>query len=781
MRYFALFLLLSFQSTAFAIYEINGKITDSGSNPISNARVILSSGPETTYTASNGTFIFKGDRNSTLYRQSYTNKDILISFDNSFFTLTTQKNMSLNIELYNLNGKSLFRKELSLIKGKNRINIPVVKQLLKNLVILKLYNQHSSYIYKLSPISNGNRFAFQAIPVTESYIASAKSDSLTIEKSTFTTVNFPVTQENHVFDPIIMKPDSIELKIDTLLSKMTRAEKIGQMAQADRKFVLLSEVRTLGLGSLLSGGGSVPTPNTPESWATMYDNYQKQALATTNKIPLIYGIDAVHGHNNVLNAVLFPHHIALGCTRNPALVEKAAHVTALEMAATGIRYTFAPCIAVARDDRWGRTYESFGETPELAMIMGKAEIRGFQGKDLSSDSSVAGCAKHFIGDGGTTWGSSTAFIIDRGDTRISEDELRKIHLPGYITAVQNDVATVMVSYSSYNGVRMHAQTELITDLLKKELGFNGFVISDWDGIDDIAPTDFKTSVKKAINAGIDMGMVPKSYKTFITDLTSLVNSGDVKESRIDDAVRRILRIKFRMGLFNKPFANRTFIQTFGSAEHRAVARECVRQSVVLLKNNNRALPLPKSGKNIAVAGVHANNIGLQCGGWSISWLGSEGPITSGTTILEGIQKAVTNSSQISYSVNGSISNSPGAAIVVIGETPYAEGHGDSLSLDISEEAISIVKKFYDAKIPVIAVIISGRPLIINSIIGMCDAVVAAWLPGTEGSGVADVLFGDYKPTGKLSVTWPKEEKQHPINIGDAVYNPLFEYGFGLTY
>jgi beta-glucosidase len=588
---------------------------------------------------------------------------------------------------------------------------------------------------------------------------------------------FPGAGAVRASTPIYQDPTaSVASRVADLISRMTLDEKIGQMAQADRGYLTAaSDLATYGLGSLLSGGGSAPTPNTAQSWADMYDNYQSIALTSRLGIPLIYGIDAVHGHNNVYGATIFPHNIGLGATRNPALIQQVGAVTASEVAGTGIDWTFAPCLCVARNERWGRTYESFGEHPEIAQSM-TTIITGFQGSSLNGPGSILATAKHYVGDGGTTGGD------DQGNTQISEAELRAIHLPPFVDAIKKGVGSVMISYSSWNGQKMHGQKYLITDVLKGELGFTGFVVSDWAGINQL-PGDYPTQVRTSINAGIDMVMLPDNYKTFISTLRNEVNVGSVPITRIDDAVKRILTKKFELGLFERPYTDRTYTATVGSAAHRAVARDAVRQSLVVLKNQNNILPLPKTLNKVFVAGKNAHDIGNQSGGWTISWQGSSGSITPGTTILNGIKAAVSPGTTVTYDRRGTgIDKTYAVAIVVIGETPYAEGQGDRpSSLGLDNEDKSTLDKIKRAGVPVVTVLVSGRPIIITDRLVNWQAFVAAWLPGTEGNGVADVLFGDYKPTGKLPMSWPRSETQIPINTGDPVYDPLFPYGFGLTY
>jgi beta-glucosidase len=495
----------------------------------------------------------------------------------------------------------------------------------------------------------------------------------------------------------------------------------------------------------------------PQNWLQTVNEYQSWALKTRLKIPLIYGVDAVHGHNNVDGAVIFPHNIGLGATQNPELVEQAEHITALEVAGTGIRWAFAPCIAVAQNERWGRTYESFGDSPGLVSELGAAAVRGFQGKKLSDPTSVLACAKHFIGDGGTLDG------IDQGNDVCDEATIRKLYLPPYQAVIKAGVGSIMVSYSSWNGRKMHGNKYLLTDVLKGELGFKGFLVSDWAAVDQLSP-DYKTDVENSINAGLDMIMIPKgpgqpnNYVEFIQDLKQLVAEKRVSMARIDDAVRRILRIKFEMGSFENPYTDPSLTAAIGSAEHRAVARECVRQSLVQLKNDNHALPLSKTLKHLVVVGGAADDIGIQCGGWTISWQGQTGNIIhGGTTILTAIRNTVAPGTQVTFSPDGSDVQGADAVVVVVGESPYAEMKGDRTNLCLAPADVALVEKSKAAGVPVVTVLLSGRPLILGAALGASDAFIAAWLPGTEGQGVADVLFGDYKPTGKLPRQWPRDD------------------------
>ena len=578
-------------------------------------------------------------------------------------------------------------------------------------------------------------------------------------------------------------------RVLNLLSYMTLEEKIGQMTQVDRQFLDGDKnIGTYFLGSLLSGGGSTPAKNFPKSWAEMYDGYQKIALSTRLSIPIIYGIDAVHGHNNVVGATIFPHHIGLGCTNNPQLIEDVYRATAEEIAATGIDWDFAPCLAVPRDERWGRTYEGFGETPDIVKKMAAAAVRGLQTDQLDGPTSILACAKHFIGDGGTKWGTGLNEKLDQGNTQVTDQELREIHLPGYLPALEAGVGTIMPSYSQINSEYMHINHDLLNGLLKKELDFKGFVISDWQGLERMAGhDDYKTNIIAGINAGIDMVMVPgaeewggQTYTNFINLLIESVNEESISENRINDAVARILKIKFEMGLFERPYSDKSLLRKVGSKEHRNIAREAVKQSLVVLKNDG-VLPLSKDLGHIHVAGKNADDLGNQCGGWTISWQGESGPITKGTTIYEAIQVAVSSVTNVTFSKNGSGAKGADVGIVVIGETPYAEMEGDRESLALDKKDLAAIDRIKKAGVPVVVIIVSGRPLIITDELEKWAGLIAAWLPGSEGKGVTDVIFGDYNPTGRLSVTWPRNMEQIPINFGDSNYDPLFEYGFGLSY
>ncbi|MFF2133982.1 glycoside hydrolase family 3 N-terminal domain-containing protein [Streptomyces olivochromogenes] len=583
----------------------------------------------------------------------------------------------------------------------------------------------------------------------------------------------------------------VKKRVADLVSRMSLEEKAGQMTQAERGAIGAGgDIASYDLGSLLSGGGSTPTPNTPAAWAKMIDGYQLRAQATRFQIPLIYGVDAVHGHNNLTGATIMPHNIGIGATRDPGLAEKAGAVTAAEVRATGIPWDFAPCLCVTRDERWGRSYESFGEDPALVQSM-ETVIQGLQGardgKDLKDDDKVLATAKHFVGDGGTEYGSSTtgSYTIDQGVTKVTRQQLEAVHLAPYQTAVDRGIGSVMPSYSSLDilgdgqgPVKMHARADMINGVLKGRMGFDGFVISDWNAIDQL-PGDYASHVRTSVNAGVDMMMVPYSYKDFRTTLIDETTAGRVSAKRIDDAVSRILTQKFKLGLFEKPYADTSGASRIGSTAHRAVAREAAAKSQVLLKNAAGVLPLKKSQK-VYVAGSNADDLGNQTGGWTITWQGASGKHTDGTTILQGMRNA---GGDVTYSKDASAPTSGyDVGVVVVGETPYAEGVGDvgngnDLALTPADQA-AVDKVCAAMKCAVL--IVSGRPQLIGYRLGEIDALVASWLPGTEGDGVADVLYGKRAFTGQLPVTWPKSETQLPINVGDASYDPQFPYGWGLT-
>ena len=602
----------------------------------------------------------------------------------------------------------------------------------------------------------------------------------------------------------------ITTRVDDLLGRMTLAEKVGQMTQTERGKVYddASLITTWKLGSILSGGGSTPTENTPVAWAEMVDRFQKAALATRLHIPLIYGIDAVHGDGNMYGATVFPHNIGLGATRDPALVAEIGHITASETRASGPQWSFSPCICAPQDDRWGRTYEGFSEDPNLVIQMETA-IDGLQGPPghLADRDRVLATAKHFAGDGSTKYGTGSGdYKIDQGISVTNRKDFWRTSLRQYLPAIaKHDVGSVMPSYSSVdwtedsvgNPIKMHGNKELLSDVLKGSMKFGGFVISDWEGIHQL-PGDWPTQVRTGVNAGIDMMMEPNAYQSFETTLTDEVDAGGVPISRIDDAVSRILTKKFELGLFEHPYTDRTNLPAIGSPAHRAVARKAVAKSQVLLKNAKQALPIKAKGR-VYVAGSNADSIGNQAGGWTLTWQGGSTTKIPGTSILTGIRSAA-GDGRVTYSLDASAPiQKDDIGIVVVGETPYSEGFGDvggpswpwdpadnGVPRPVKDMQLSAADKAAVDKVCAVAakcvvVVVSGRPLIIDpQQLSEIDGLVAAWLPGSEGAGVADTLFGKVPFSGKLPVTWPRTLAQEPINIGDANYDPLYPYGFGLT-
>jgi beta-glucosidase len=609
----------------------------------------------------------------------------------------------------------------------------------------------------------------------------------------------------------------VRRRVADLLSRMTLAEKVGQMAQAERADVEAdpSLITTYGLGSVLSGGGSVPASNTPEGWADVVDSYQAAALETRLGIPLLYGVDAVHGHGNLQGATVFPHNIGLGATRNPRLLEKIGHLTAKETRASGPQWNFSPCLCVARDDRWGRTYESFGETSQLVIKLSTV-IDGLQGKpgQLDRPDRVLATAKHFAGDGLTAWGTGEGdYTLDQGISEVSRAEFERLAVAPYRPAIRrHHVGSVMPSFSSVdwtedglgNPLKMHAHEELLTDVLKGELGFDGLVISDWRAIRQI-PGDYREQVRLSVLAGVDMFMEPiqapnnpDGWDVFIPTLISLVEEGAVPMNRIDDAVSRILTAKFELGLFEKPFTDRRHIDTIGSKAHRRVARRAVSESQVLLKNRQQTLPLSAGRKQpVYVAGSNADNIGNQAGGWTLTWQGGSTNVIPGQTVLDAVRS--TSAARVQFSETGSDPVPANAAgVVVVGETPYAEGFGDvdgpqwgydpgdngvlrpKQTMQLNDADQLAIRRVCSRAESCTVLVISGRPMIVPpELLSQIDALVASWLPGSEGQGVADVLFGRKPFTGKLPVSWPRSVAQEPINVGDPGYDPLYRFGHGL--
>ena len=617
----------------------------------------------------------------------------------------------------------------------------------------------------------------------------------------------PLPQDEGTAEPLIenegvavyLDPTAdIKARVDDLLARMTLAEKIGQMAQVEKNSITPATVAELGIGSVLSGGGGYPRPNTPAAWAEMVGAFDAAARDSRLGIPLLYGYDAIHGAAAVDGATIFPQPIALAATGDADLVRRTARITAVESAALGVRWNFAPVLAVVQDVRWGRTYESFGEDTATVAELGAAYIRGLQDPDdapratdhgLLDPTTVLATPKHFIGDGATVFGSSTQnimstrYLLDQGDMQLDLPAVRQLLVPPYAAAIESGALSVMASFNSWQGEKVHGRADLLTGLLKDEMNFRGFVVSDWGGCDQIIG-DYDEAIVRCINAGVDMNMVPQNYEQFINTLTSAVARGDVTQARIDDAVARILRVKFEMGLFDAPLPPPD-ITLVGAADHRAVAREAVRRSLVLLQNDNAALPIDRVATPLLfVAGAAAADAGTQAGGWTIDWQGVPGKdITGATTLLDGIRAVAGEGVTVEYERDGEFDGDATApvGIVVLAEKPYAEGVGDSADLALSAGDVALIERVSARSQRTVVVLLSGRPLIITDTLPLADAWVAAWLPGSEGAGVADVLFGDYPFSGTLPVSWPRSVDQLPLPalLADPA-GPLFPRGFGLT-
>jgi beta-glucosidase len=825
-------LLLFITTFTFSVQAqtIRGKVVDKRLKGIAGAKVMLKLKGATTTTDESGSFSLGGTSTLPLNSALPINQTVWVNRSNVCFYLGASQR--IRIELFNMNGKmagSVFEKTFE----PGTFSIPVA-------ALTGNGNANGVYIVRVIKGSERITFPFNALNTKSAGFSSVKNessllakqlattDSLIVSKETFKTVTKavnPATDQDvgtikleYVNDPDAL----IEKKVDSLLALMTLDEKVAQTGEAVVAAATPADLRTKAYGSVFNGGGCPFSSNTKSAWASNLDAYHDAAKLGPHGIPILYGIDAVHGVATIEGATVFPQNIAMGCTRDTALVAKMANITAKECRAVGINLSFSPCISVVRNEKWGRSYEGYAETPEINSMMAAAYIRGLQGYgDLSRPDAVAACAKHFIGDGGTTDG------VNGGVTKLSETTIRAVHLPPYEAAVKEMVASVMPSYNAWErsgSVFRCTNDKFSLDILKSELKWDGFYLSDWDAIPlAVGASDAYTAdnIGKALNAGIDMAMVAPAYtgaaNKKINDYISILKSsvpGSIALTRLDDAVKRILRIKFRMNLFANAKSNSSLFAEFGSAEHRSVARECVRKSLVLLKNDGNVLPL-KTSEKVVVVGPWANSMGAQCGGWTISWQGlvDNPTISGGTTILKGLQEA--GGANVTYDETGANLSSADKIVLVIGEPPYAEGYGDNgrvttsgldyvdcpgcneypgkaVSLKLSECPKSdLLAKCFNSNKPVIVVLISGRPLIITNEIAKAKGFVAAWLPGSEGAGVADVLYkvNGATFTGKLNHTWPSSFEQIPINSGTSYADepkgsggtPLFEFGYGLTY
>lgn len=604
------------------------------------------------------------------------------------------------------------------------------------------------------------------------------------DKSNANPAKWPVVK-----NPVVANA-KIEARIKDLLSRMSLEQKVGQVVQADIGSVTPEDVHKYHLGSVLNGGNSAPGGKqwapAPE-WLADADRFYDASVKPHGKLPIIpmtWGSDAVHGHNNVTGATLFPHNIGLGAMRNPELMRKIGAATAVEMRATGLDWTFAPTLAVVRDDRWGRTYESYSENPIVVASYAGPLVEGLQGKvgtkDWLKGAHIVATAKHFVGDGGTNGGK------DQGDNISSEAELRDIQAAGYRPAIEAGIQSVMASYNSWHGAKMHGNKTLLTDVLRGRMNFGGFVVGDWNGHGQVAGCK-ATSCAASLNAGLDMFMAPDSWKELYVNTLAQAKDGTIPMKRLNEAVARILRVKLRAGLFeagrpsSRPLAGQ--YDKIGSPEHRAIARQAVRESLVLLKNENAALPL-KATQRLLIAGDGASSYTKQSGGWTLSWQGTgiaDSEFPGATTIGKALVDA--SGGQAVISKDGNYSQKPDVAVVVFGEDPYAEFQGDVPDLLFRDKVnnLALLKKYKAEGIKTVAVFLSGRPMWVNSHMNAADAFVAAWLPGSEGGGVADVLFGKADFKGKLPFSWPKLATQYVLNVGDKGYDPLFAYGYGLSY
>jgi len=552
---------------------------------------------------------------------------------------------------------------------------------------------------------------------------------------------------------------SIEARVNDLMDRMNEWEKIGQMALVEKNSIhALGDITRYNLGALLSGGGAVPKQNTPLAWLQMINNFQSAAKNTCLEIPLLYGIDAIHGDGNVLGATIFPHFIGLGATKDPDLVRRVAKATAEEMAATGIYWNFAPNLDVAKDIRWGKTYETFGSDTANVAQLGLAYLAGTQDSSSGYLQALA-TPKHFIGGGAMEYGTARNenFKLEEGNITLDEKTLRSDHLIPFEKAVAGGAQAIMVGTASWKGEMNSANHYLLTEILKNEFGFSGFLVSDWYGVYEIETSKYNSLVR-AVNAGIDMIMLPFEYKDFMSNMQKALSNGEITKERLDDALRRILTVKFKLGLFDRPQAEKEGLSIIGSSKHRELAREAVRKSLVLLKNN-KTVPISKNISKILVAGGAANNLGRQSGGWTVEWQGIDGNWIPGTTILQGLLAIASPRAKVEYDLKGNFPNQPGKAdvgIAVVGESPYAEGWGDKADPSLSAEDLATINNLKKNSKKIIVIIISGRPLNIKDYAKDWDAIIAAWLPGSEGEGVADVLFGDYAFTGTLPVEWSLE-------------------------
>jgi len=618
------------------------------------------------------------------------------------------------------------------------------------------------------------RSAIVALALTGTLLLAGCTDSHTVSSTVRPTASDGI--DRSYLDPSV----PISRRVEILLGQMTNAEKFGQMTQVEEGSLKAGDVASLGLGSVLHGGGNIAPKGDVEAWRSAVVAHQHEAVDGTRLgIPIIYGVDAVHGFGGMYGATVFPQQIGLGAANDPTLMTAIGTATAQEMSAAGIRWDFGPVLAVPTDIRWGRTYEAYSQDPTIVANLGAAYIEGLQSPSLRDPNAVLATAKHFIGDGSTIYGSSKnrgpngPYLLDQGNSPSDAALLSDVLLPPYKAAIDAGAESVMASFSSWGGQKVHGDPMLLTDALRRQLGFTGFVVSDWAGCDQINSTDYDYSVVTCINAGVDMVMTPNDGQKFETSLAKAVESGAISQDRIDEAARRILTVKFEMGVFENPYPDDAAASVVGSTGHRALARTAVQESQVLLKNDG-ALPIASTARTIAVVGNAANDMGMQAGGWTQSWQGNTGTVIPGTTIWSGLKERAGGTVTVTEGLPKS--GKVDVCIAVVGEMPYAEGVGDST--DLALPGLSILDSLTGRCGSIVLVVVSGRPVIITDAIPRVNAVVAAWLPGTAGEGIADTLFGDAPFTGKLPDNWPKNIGQVPS--APSGQNYLFPMGFGLA-
>ena len=785
---------------------LTGRVVDTNSpaNPISNVGICFENLDTASYTDTLGRFSITLSPTNVLQNVVFQKQSLRVfGTDLSF---TSVGNEIVRVDLYDMAG----RKTATLLNktfeaGSHTISLPALmqKRTASGLYVVKVRKGDESLAGTFMSMGiHGGTFSDNspAAGVMGKFAlakTAAAVDSLIVRRFAYVTKSLPITSYvTQDFGDIAISKTAAEIaiqkKVDSLLALMSTTQKVGQMVMARKNQLTNAQLTSIGVGSIFNGGSDPEGNNTPSAWSTSIDGWQNAVLNSTLKIPMLYGQDCVHGVGTIAGCTVFPHNIGLGCSHDTALVSKMGQVVASEATACGIRLNFAPCVSSVRNERWGRTYEGYGEIPEINALMGAAYVRGLQGfGDMTQSWAVSASVKHYIGDGGTTNG------VNEGDCAISIPTMRAVHYPQYLACAREGMGTVMPSYSSWtrSGTKWFESVDsyAMTTMLKNQAGFDGFCVSDWDALPE-ACNDYGTScVAQSINAGMDQAMIVSSASVtqYMNSLQTQITSGAIPMTRINDAVSRILRVKFRMNLWGHPLTDATLRSQINSSQNKAVARQAVRESLVLLQNTGSVLPLKTSDK-VVVVGPYANDMGAQCGGWTISWQGQTGagPGIAGTTIFTGLQTAG-GAANVTYSSNGTAISGADKIVCVVGESPYAEGSGDVAVPNFSAVPnYSLIQTCVSSGKPVILVMLTGRPMLLTSPATSCQAIVAAWLPGGEGEGIADVLYGgNYNFTGTLTHTWPATAAQIPINAGPVYADeqhgsggaPMFAYGFGLKY